>query len=60
VRISFSNNASAAAKVMGRNPTNDLALLKVAPELVEGIEPVKLGDSSKVRPGQLAIIIGSP
>jgi 2-alkenal reductase len=60
VRISFSNNASVEAKVMGRNPANDLALLKVAPELVEGIEPVKLGDSSKVRPGQLAIIIGSP
>ena len=60
VRISFSDNTSAEAKVLGRNPANDLALLKVEPELVKDIEPVELGDSSKVRPGQLAIIIGSP
>lgn len=60
VRISFFDNTSAEARVIGRNPANDLALLKVEPELVEDIEPVELGDSSKVRPGQLAIIIGNP
>jgi S1-C subfamily serine protease len=60
VRISFSDGANTEATVLGRNPANDLALLKVEPKLVAGIEPVELGDSSKVRPGQLAIIIGNP
>jgi S1-C subfamily serine protease len=60
VRISFSDHRNAEAVVRGRNPTNDLVLLKVDPELVADIEPVELGDSSLVRPGQMAIIIGSP
>jgi S1-C subfamily serine protease len=60
VRVSFPNGAEAMASVLGRNPANDLALLKVDPEVVAGIEPVELGDSSQVRPGQLAIAIGSP
>lgn len=60
VRISFQDGSSVEAKILGTNPANDLALLKVPAESVEGIEPVPLGDSSKVRPGQLAIAIGSP
>jgi S1-C subfamily serine protease len=60
VRVSFPNGAQATASVLGRTPANDLALLKVDPAVVAGIEPVELGDSSLVRPGQLAIAIGSP
>jgi S1-C subfamily serine protease len=60
VRVSFPNGAQAIASVLGRNPGNDLALLKVDPEVVAGIEPVELADSSLTRPGQLAIAIGSP
>ena len=60
VRINFSNGSSAQATIVGRNPANDLALLKVDPEAVEGIEPVTLGDSSALKPGQMAIAIGNP
>ena len=48
------------ANVAGVSPGNDLALLKVDPALVTHIEPVELGDSSLVQPGQLAVAIGSP
>ena len=60
VRVSFQDGTSAIAEVLGTSPANDLALLKVPSEAVSGIDPVPLGDSSKVRPGQLAIAIGSP
>lgn len=60
VRVSFFEGPDVEAEVLGRNPANDLALLKVPEEAVKGIEPVKLADSSKVQPGQLAIVIGNP
>lgn len=60
VRVSFQDGTSAPAEILGTNPANDLALLKVPSEAVAGIKPVPFGDSSKVRPGQLAIAIGSP
>ena len=60
VRVSFINGPDVEAKILGRNPANDLALLQVPKESVAGIEPVKLGDSSRVKPGQLAIVIGNP
>ena len=60
VRVNFQNGESVEAKVLGTNPGNDLALLKVDSSAVEGIQPVALGDSSLALPGQMAIAIGSP
>ena len=60
VRVNFQNGESVEAEVLGTNPGNDLALLKVDSAVVEGIEPVALGDSSQAQPGQMAIAIGSP
>ena len=60
VRVSFQDGTSTPAEILGTNPANDLALLKVPKEAVSGIDPVPFGDSTKARPGQLAIAIGSP
>ncbi|MFQ6026186.1 MAG: S1C family serine protease [Dehalococcoidia bacterium] len=60
VRIVFLDDTNIEAEVLGRNPANDLAVLKVAKPAVSRIEPVEFGDSSLVRPGQMAIAIGSP
>ena len=60
VNVNFTNGTTAAATVVGRNPANDLALLKVDASHVEGITPVILGDSSALKPGQLAVAIGNP
>ena len=60
IRVRFQDGSSAEAKVLGRNPANDLALLKVPGKAVSGIDPAPLGDSGDVNPGQLAIAIGSP
>ena len=60
VVVQLGGGTAVLAEVAGTSPGNDLALLRVDPALVTHIEPVELGDSSLVRPGQLAVAMGSP
>jgi putative serine protease PepD len=49
------------AELLGEDPSVDLALLKVDPEDVgEELQPLELGASEDLRPGDPAIAIGSP
>jgi S1-C subfamily serine protease len=49
------------AKLVGKDPSTDIAVLKIDPSKVSGgIKPVELGTSKGLRPGQAAIAIGSP
>jgi S1-C subfamily serine protease len=56
------------ARLIGRDPDNDLAVVRVDPSATDGdgvplsqlLKPVTLGDSSAVNVGQDAIAIGSP
>jgi putative serine protease PepD len=49
------------ARLLGTDPSVDLALLKVDPGDVDGaLRPLQLGASEELRPGQPAIAIGSP
>ena len=43
--------------VAARHPDRDLAVVKIA---VDGLPAARLGDSSTVRPGQIAIAVGHP
>ena len=47
------------AEVAGRDPSNDLAVLKVDPDDAK-LVPLPLGDSSKVQVGDPSIAIGNP
>ena len=60
VQLKFSDGTTTDATVVGTNPANDIALLKVDASLVKGIQPLAFGDSSRLKPGQLAIAIGNP
>jgi 2-alkenal reductase len=60
IRINLSDGRTITATRLGTSPADDLALLQVDPDEVEGIEPLPLADSDAVRPGQLAVAIGSP
>ncbi|OGG02981.1 hypothetical protein A2W14_04340 [Candidatus Gottesmanbacteria bacterium RBG_16_37_8] len=43
-----------------RDPSNDLAIIKINPQgNGQGLKPVELGDSSKLKVGQMAIAIGT-
>src|SRR4051794_25706786 len=49
------------ATLVGKDPSTDLAVLKVDPGQVPGgLKPLELGDSTKLEPGDQAIAIGSP
>lgn len=45
------------AKIVGLDESTDLALLKIE---AKGLQAVRIGDSSKLRPGQWVFAIGSP
>ncbi|OGG29618.1 hypothetical protein A2971_01085 [Candidatus Gottesmanbacteria bacterium RIFCSPLOWO2_01_FULL_46_21] len=42
-----------------RDPSNDLAILKINPPAGGGLSTVEMGDSDKIRVGQMAIAIGT-
>jgi len=55
--IKLSDHRELDAKVIGTDKESDVALLKVN---ATGLPTVPLGDSSKLRPGQWVVAIGSP
>jgi S1-C subfamily serine protease len=60
VSVGFSEDGDPVdATVEGRDPSSDLALLKVDPDDAK-LDPVSLGDSSKVRVGDPVAAIGNP
>jgi len=48
------------ARIIGTDRENDVALLKVAPDKLGDVTPLPLGDSDIIKPGQMAIALGSP
>ncbi len=60
VQVALSNGNTVDGKVLGTDPVDDLAVVSVDASAVVGITPLKLGDSSLVVPGQMAIAIGNP
>jgi S1-C subfamily serine protease len=59
VSVSFSNNDSLAAKVVGTDPSTDLAVLKVSASQ-QALKPLPLADSDQVHVGQWVAAIGNP
>ncbi len=60
VSVALYNNIKVGAKIVGTDPQNDLALLQVNASEVGKITFLPLGNSDNVKPGQMAIALGSP
>jgi S1-C subfamily serine protease len=62
VRVRFGEDGQPIkARVVGTDPSTDLALLKIDPTAVKGgLKPLVLGESKGLRPGEATIAIGSP
>ena len=62
VRVQFGEHVpSIPGRVVGRDRSSDLALVRVLPRRVRGgLHPLALADSARVRVGDLAVAIGNP
>lgn len=60
IQVILKSGDTLDAKVVGTDSADDLALLSVAPSSVSGITALQFGDSSAVKPGQMAIALGCP
>ena len=58
ITVNFSDGSKYEAKILGRDPKTDIAVLKV--EAKKPLPFVPMGDSKKVRVGDWAIAIGNP
>jgi S1-C subfamily serine protease len=59
VRVSFSDHRTVTARVVGKDPDTDIAVLAVSPKGPK-LHPLELGDSSAVRVGDPTVAIGNP
>lgn len=59
IEVSFSDGTNVQAKVVGTDPSNDLAVIKVDVP-ADQLQPVTLGDSTQVKVGQMVVAIGNP
>lgn len=59
VQVSFSNNEQLAARVVGRDPATDVAVLQVKVQS-RALMPLELGNSDLVRVGDSVVAIGNP
>jgi S1-C subfamily serine protease len=60
VAVQFEDNVSRRAAVIGVDPNNDLALLRVHMGGVSDVQPLVLGDSATVQVGDPTLAIGNP
>ena len=57
VRVTFTDNREFDAKVVGNDPLSDLAVLKIE---ADNLPVLPLGDSERVRVGDVVLAVGNP
>lgn len=57
ITVTLKNGKAYNAKLIGRDPETDLAIVKIN---ATGLKPAELGESSKLQMGQFVIAIGNP
>ncbi|HIC97098.1 MAG TPA: trypsin-like serine protease, partial [Aquificaceae bacterium] len=62
ITVRLDKHTEKRARVVGKDPKTDIAVLEISAEGIEGIPDriARLGDSDKVRVGQIVIAIGNP
>ena len=58
--VTFSDGSSYDAKLVGRDPNTDLAVIQVSGASASLLKPITVGDSTQVKVGQMVVAIGNP
>jgi serine protease Do len=58
IKVKLKNGTEYDAKIIGRDPSTDLALIKITPK--NGLPVVSFGSSDQLKVGQWVLAIGSP
>jgi len=58
IKVKLANGKEFSAKVTGRDPKTDLALIKI--DGAPGLQPLRMGDSDALKVGSWVVAIGSP
>jgi len=59
ILITLSDEREMEAKIVGTDPKSDVAVLKLKGKL-KGIKPIPIGDSTKLRLGEIVLAMGNP
>ncbi len=57
IRVTFADGAQVPARIVGRSPTYDVAVVRVDRD---NLPAVRLGDSAQLRVGDPLVVVGSP
>jgi len=60
LRVTLADGTNQAAEVVGTDPPNDLAVIKIQPPVGSKLVTIPLGDSSKLEVGRRVLAIGNP
>jgi S1-C subfamily serine protease len=60
VKVVLDDGSTVDATVVGTDAIDDLAVISIDPELVKDIIPLQFADSGAIKPGEMAIAIGTP
>jgi len=58
IKVLLANDGEYAAKIIGRDPLTDMALIHITPD--QPLEPIEFGDSDNLEVGDWVIAIGNP
>jgi S1-C subfamily serine protease len=60
IQVTLADGRDIPAQVVGNDPETDVAVVRIAPPDGQRLPTAKLGDSDRLRVGQLVVAIGSP
>lgn len=60
VIVTFNDGSQYDANVIGKDPVNDIAILKISENHTQQLLPIQFGNSSEIRVGERVIAIGNP
>lgn len=60
IRVQLDDGTDVPAKVVGKDESTDIALLRFEPPVDVKLSPIRLGDSDQLQPGEWVIALGAP